>query len=147
MALNVPLQLIRSDKDTAFTGGLAQNAGENANLVGLQNNQGTIESVIFLADQRLAWEIQFYSRDTFDNADLDLDTYLGSIRFAEGDGLQVAGAGSFKYDVHGLAIPYMDLDSSTELHVKLVNRSATAKNAGATGEVVLITGFRPGTWV
>ncbi len=138
-----PVAIISSDKDVDFIGALAQNAGANANLTGLPDNDGVIASLSLLADQALAFEVQFYSRDTFDNADLDLDTYLGSYRFAEGDGLQVAGAGSFKFDVSHLDLPYRDVDGTLELHVKLVNRSAAAKNAGATGEVVVRVLFEP----
>lgn len=140
---NQPAAIISSDKDVNFTGALAQNAGANANIVGLPDNDGVIASLALLADQQLAFEVQFYSRDTFDNADLDLDTYLGSYRFAEGDGIQVAGAGSFKYDVSHLDLPYRDADGTLELHIKLVNRSAVGKNAGATGEVVVRVTFEP----
>lgn len=139
----LPMALIASDKDVDWTGALALNAGANANLVGLPANQGAIESISILSDQNLGWEIQVYSRDTFDNADLDLDTYLGSVRFAEGDGLQVAGAGAFRYDATNLGIAYIDSDGTREIHAKLVNRSVIGKNAGATGEIVVKFGFRP----
>lgn len=138
-----PAAIISSDKDVDFTGALAQNAGANANVVGLPDNEGVIASLSVLADQQLAYEVQFYRSDTFDNADLDLDTYLGSYRFAEGDGLQVAAAGSFKYDVSHLDLPYVDVDGTRELHIKLVNRSAAAKNAGVTGEIVVRVTFEP----
>ena len=141
-----PLEIIQSDKDSDFTGALAQNAGADANLTGLLANDVMIRDVVVLSDQQLAWEIQLYSADTFDNADADLDTYLGSIRFAESDGLQVADTGLFKYDVHGLALRYRDDDGSNELHIKLVNRSSTSKNAGATGEVVVKIGHEAGQW-
>jgi len=137
-----PLAILRSDKDVDWIGAMAQNAGANANLAGLPGNDGIIESIAILSDQQLAWEVQLYSSDAFDNADLDLDTYLGSVRFAEGDGFQVAGAGAFRYDIHHLGIPYMDVDGTREIHAKLVNRSATGKNAGAAGEIVVKFSFR-----
>lgn len=133
--------LIRSDKDLHFTGALVTNAAEDENLGGLPTNSGKIRLVTILSDENLAWEIQFYTRDLFRDADLDIDTYLGSVRFAEGDGLQVAGAGPFRYDLSNLNLPYIDADASSELHVTLVNRSAAAKTAGAGGEVVVVTGL------
>jgi hypothetical protein len=138
-----PAAVISSDKDTQFTLGLALNAAEDENLVGLPDSEGVIASLAILSDQQLAWEIQFYLSDTFSNADLDLDTYLGSYRFAEGDGRQVAGAGAFYYDASHLDLPYRDVDGTRELHVRLVNRSIIAKNAGVGGEIVIRATFEP----
>jgi hypothetical protein len=131
---------LRSDKDVDFIGALLVNAFENANLIGLPANSVRIKSVALLSDQRLAWEVQLYSRDTFGNVDADLDTFLESIPFGVSDGQQVAGAGLFKYAMTGLDIPYEDLDATTELHVALGTR-AGAKNAGAAGEVVVVFGI------
>jgi len=142
----LPIELLQSDKDTNFTGALAQNASEDANLAGLVSNQIVIKDVVVIADQQLAFEIQLFTTDGFSNADLDLDTYLGSIRFSEGDGKQVGGAGPFYYDVHGLDLFYTDADGTNEIHARLVNRSATAKNAGATGEIVVKFAYEKGQW-
>ncbi|MCI0341692.1 MAG: hypothetical protein L0216_11190 [Planctomycetales bacterium] len=136
------LTLIRSDKDVNFTGSLSQGASATANLTGLPANSGRIESVSILSDQNLAWEIALFTKDTFTNADLDLDTYLASVRFAEGDGLQMDAVGAWRYDAHGLWLPYRDQDATSELHVALVNRSSTAKSAGSSGEIVVVFGFR-----
>lgn len=139
----LPLNLIVSDKDVNWIGAIAQNASANENLAGLMGDDGIIESIAILSDQQLAWEIQLYSTSGFDNANFDLDTYLGSVRFAEGDGLQLAAVNAFKYDAHNLGIPYTDVDATQTIHAKLVNRSAAAKNAGATGEIVVKFSFRP----
>lgn len=142
----LPIQILQSDKDTDFVLAQAQNVSDNANLTGLDTNEVTIRDVIILSDQPLAWEVQLYTTDGFENADADLDTYLASIRFSEGDGKQIDGAGLYRYDVHGLSLFYEDLDATNELHVKLVNRSATAKNAGATGEIVVKFAYEKGQW-
>ena len=132
-------QPIRTDKDVDFIGAQAQNVSDNADIAGLNGNTGRIRSITILSIQNLAWEIQYYSADTFRDADPDVDAYLESIKFAEGDGLQDDATGLFRYSVSGLDIPYVDDDASTTLHLSLVNRSAAAKNAGATGEIVVRT--------
>lgn len=139
----LPVTRLQTDKDTQFTDGLAQNAAENENVIGLSANEGAVEDVVIIATERLAYELQFYGTDGFRNADMDLTRYLGSVRFAEGDGLQVAGAGPFYYDLHNLGLPAIDLDGTRELHVTLVNRSLLAKTAGAGGALSVGITFRP----
>lgn len=135
------VQLVRTDKDTHFTGALAQNASEDENIAGLNANAGRIRSVIVLSDENLDWEIQFYSKDTFRNADADLDALLERVVFVAADGKQDGGTGLYRYAFTGLDIPYQDLDATSELHISLVNRSAAGKSAGASGEVVVLVGF------
>lgn len=139
----LPVTRLQTDKDTQFTDGLAQNAAENENLVGLSANEGAIEDVVIIATERLAYELQFYATDGFRNADMDVTRYLGSVRFAEGDGLQVAGAGPYYYDAHNLGIPVVDVDGTREIHCTIVNRSAAAKTAGAGGAMSVGVTFRP----
>lgn len=137
------MQHVRTDKDTHFTGTLAQNAQETENVTGLDSNAGSIKSLAILSDQQLDWDVVFYSTDGFVNADADVDSYLGRVEFGAADGRQIAGTGLFRYDAFDLNLPYLDGDGTNELHVGLVNRSATAKAAGDTGEVVLRIGFQP----
>lgn len=129
--------LLRTDKDTLFTDALAVNAFENENLVGLPANIVRVKSVVILSVQRLGWELQFYGRDTFQNADADLDQFQEAIEFALTDGQQIAAAGLFRYAMTGLDIPIQDLDASLELHLALGTRQG-AKLAGAPGEVVVL---------
>lgn len=134
--------IIRTDKDSHFTGALAQNAIEAENITGILTNSGTIVGVNLQSDQNLDWDIYFWAKDELDNTDLDLDECLGKVRFVASDGDQIAGAGQYYYDSATSSyafrgIRYVDLDNTTELHVGLVNRNSTAKNAGATGEVVI----------
>lgn len=134
--------IFRTDKDAQFTGAITQNNFEDEN-VAAKTSQTKIRSITIISDQNLAWELAFFTNDTFRNNDLDLNTYLGSIRFSTQDGLQVSGVGPYYYDVSGLDIDYIDLDNSDEFHLSLINRSATSKNAGATGEIVVIIAHEP----
>lgn len=141
---------ILTDKDLHFTGALATDAEERENIVlpaaisaGL-HCRSRLRAIALISDQNLNWEIFLWGRDTFgDPADFDLNSFIGRWRFDQGDGVQIAGAGPFYYYVDGLDVPYEDLDNSGELHISLVNRHATAKNAGATGEIVLKLVFDP----
>ena len=139
---------LSSDKDTHFSGALATNAGEDENLTGLKNDAILITGITVVSDQNLDWDVQFYSTDGFDDTDLDLDTFLGAFKFVAADGDQVAATGPYKYSTSSssnrfIGIDYVDVDATKELHVKLVNRNATSKNAGATGEVVLTFTYLP----
>ena len=156
----IPHIVIRSDKDTHFTGALAQNAGEDEDLAhpsyagfptaghakkpdAIASSRIFIRELRVWSDQNLSWEVQFYSKDTFDDTDADVDTFLGSFTFAVADGLQVAGAGLYRYNQTKLELFYYDADKTGEIHMKLVNRSTTSKNAGATGEVVVEIAAEP----
>lgn len=133
---------IRSDKDDNFTGALIQNAKEDENLTGLASNKIMIKAVRIEADQALDFAVIFWSKDTFDDTNLDSDTFIEWVRFQlDGTtGLNVirpGGAGQFYGSVTGLNIPYRDDDLTNELHVSLMNLSSTAKDAGAVGEVII----------
>jgi len=140
-----------SDKDTHFTTALAQNASESENLLlptaldGVNGNaRSIIRGITVISDQNLDWQLVFFNSDTFVNADIDLNTAIASYKFtASTDALQVGGSGSYYYFKDGLNLPYLDADNTGELHVLLVNRSATGKNAGATGEVVIKVHMEP----
>lgn len=143
--------IIRTDKDSHFTGAIAQFAAEEENIgfptdwatVGIQKVQ--IESLTLISDQALSYDIQFYSKDTFANTDIDSDKFVKTFKFVQGDGIQRAGANQYYYDISPDSLPYtyIDEDNSSEFHIALINRSATAKNAGATGEVTLIINAVP----
>lgn len=136
---------VRSDKDSHFTGAIAQNAGEDesltlpACLAGINGNaRGLVRSLTLVADQNLDWEVQFWRSGTHGAADIDTDKWIGGVVFtASSDAKQLAGSGSYLYYKGNLDIPYIDLDNSGKLHVTLTNRSAGAKGAGAVGEVIV----------
>ena len=128
--------IVRNLKGTQFSTSLAQNVLDTENITGLGIDEGVITSIILQSDQNLAWDLYIWETDGFDDTDLDADKLIGFITFATTDGLRIAGAGQYYYAKHDLYIPYRDLDHTEELHLGLVNRSATGKNAGATGEFV-----------
>ena len=142
-----PLVYIRSDKDVHFTGSIAQDAkGDESisfpNEIG-RTNEVVIEGIAIQADQQLEWDIFLWTGAEYDNTDLDLDKFLGYINFPTADQKQIGAANQFYTAKTGLTIPYKDGDGTHKLHCSLVNRSATAKNAGATGEVVITFMVRP----
>ena len=145
------VQYIKSDKDTHFTGSLAQNAVEIEVLdlptdwVTLGISDIIIESISIQSDQNLEWDVMLFSTDGTTNADLDLDTFTDFFNFATTSGKQIGATGQFYYSSpsNNLQIPYKNSDNESKLHVALVNRSATAKNAGATGEFTVEFALRP----
>lgn len=139
----MPVYQIRTDPDAQFTGALATNAIATENLVqsafgGVDRNiQLVLTGLTLVSDQNLAWEIGIYGTDVFNSADPELNQFLGSWAFAASDGTQVAATGPYRYYIDGLSIPIMDYDKTSEIHLALVNRSVTSKNAGATGEITV----------
>ena len=143
-------RVLRSDKDTHFTGGLAQNASEDENIaipgyssavLGSGAVRFFVREIRIISDQNLIWEVQLFAKDTFGTSDADTDSFLGAHQFAVADGVQNDGAGFFYYSAVGLDLFYHDADDTGEFHITLVNRSAGAKNAGATGEIVVELGL------
>lgn len=143
---------VQSDKDDHFTGTIAQDAEERENFVlpqalgsaNFKRSRSRLKSLHIASVQNLAWEIDFYGRDSFGTeADLDKMSFIARWGFQAADGLRIGGTGPYLYYIDGLDIPYEDADETGELHVSLVNRSVTAKLAGATGEVVVAFVFDP----
>lgn len=146
------LVVVSSDKDLHFTGAIAQDAEERENITlpeaiaAGRHCRSRLSSITLITDQNLNWELFLWGRNTFgDPSDFDLNSFIGRWRFDIADGVQIAGAGPFYYYEDNLIIPYEDLDMLGQLHVSLVNRTATAKNVGATGEVVVKFGLEPTT--
>jgi len=73
------IQTVRSDKDVHFTGALAKNESEQENLTGLISNKITIQGVSISAAQSLHFRLEFYSKDSFTDSDLDVDTFMGAV--------------------------------------------------------------------
>jgi hypothetical protein len=98
-----------------------------------------IERITLLSDQNLDWDVVLFDT-TFTppiTTDGDLDPTIDWVSFEVADGVQIAGAGLFRYSFTSLQIVYQNTDAPGQIHVGLVNRNAVAKNAGATGEVVV----------
>ncbi|GAI60977.1 unnamed protein product [marine sediment metagenome] len=73
------IQAVRSDKDVHFTRALAKGESEQENLTGLVSNKIIIQSVSISAAQPLHFRLEFYSRDSFTDSDLDVDTFIGAV--------------------------------------------------------------------
>ena len=145
------LYTLTSVMGTHFTGALAQHAIESESiafhddLVNLGINDVLIESITIHADQNLDWDIYLWRDSNYEEAVLDNAEFIDYFNYANASGKQVAATGPFYYasPSNNLDIPYVDLDRTSKLHISLVNLHATAKNAGATGEVVIKVDYRP----
>lgn len=145
------IEYLRSDKDTHFTGALAQNAieVESINFPSIWRTAGVNECIIeglsIQSDQNLEWDVYIFTSSEFDNTDLDLDVMIDMFNFPTTAGKTIAGANQYYYPfpANNISIPYSDAENTGKLHVGLVNRSATGKNAGATGEIVIRFALRP----
>lgn len=137
---------IRSGKDSAFTGALGQYAKEDENLTGMITNKARITGLTLQSDQQLKFKVLFWSKDTFDDSNLDLDTLIGEVDVdLTVYGWQIDGTGTWYMDMRDLLIDYMDEDNTNELHISLMNMSGTGKVAGANGEVVIQVTYSPRT--
>lgn len=136
---------LRSDKDSHFTGGINQNAKEDEDLTGLLSDKIRITGIALQSDQNLDYKVLFWKTDGFDDTDLDVDKFCGEIEVdLPTYGHRIGAANQYYLDVRLPAgIDYEDEDATKELHVSLMNLSATAKNSGATGEVTIEIFYEP----
>jgi hypothetical protein len=132
-----PAYIIASVPTVDFLAGLALNAQATANLVGLTDNTVTITGITVISVQQLHYQVMLYKKDTFLPADFcaSIDADIASYGAAVG--------ASYVMDITKEDDLYIDLDSTQELHVALVNRDAAAKNAGAAGAVTLVFKYEP----
>lgn len=141
------LVTVRSDKDSAFTDAIAQNAQESENITlpgaFTAGSRARLRSINVISLENLAWELWLFANNRFitDVADIDLVFPRGRWGWAATDGARIAGAGPYYYYIDGLDIAYQDLDMFQQLHIMLVNRSAAAKTAGANGAIVVELNF------
>jgi len=133
---------IRSDKDSHFTGAIANGNSENENLTGLSANKIRIKRVKAICEENWAFDVALWQKDTFQTADFDTDAWCGMVGFIAASGVQI-NSGSYTqyyYDSGALDITYEDLDGTFELHCSYVARDA---NKGADEEVVFIVDYEP----
>ena len=130
--------VIESDKDSQFEGALAQYAKLDENLTGLISDSIRITGIAILSDQQLHYKLILWYKDTFEDADLDVDEFCGEVDLdIPTYGFQVGGAGTWYFNVANLHLDYTDADASQELHLSLINMSAAAKLADPDGNVKL----------
>lgn len=140
------LYILESDKDTHFTGSIAQYAHEEENIDGLSDPRIFIRGVNIQSDQPLKYRLIFWMKDTFADTDLDVDSYVDDVILDMSDddnAFRINNTGQYYLNVSNLNILYEDEDSTTELHCSLQNLSPTSKNAGASGEVQLDFKYAP----
>ena len=135
---------ITTDKDVEFVGAIIQNAKEDASLaIGAAVDKIIITDIMIEADQNLQFYLLFWSTDGFEDADLDLDSFLGFVDLdIPNNGFRIAGANQYYLNLTGVELHYEDDDATNELHVSLLNRSAVAKIAGGAGEVKIKIGYK-----
>lgn len=132
-----------TDKDVEFTGAIAVNAKEDENLAGLAANKIVITDVLIEGLENLAFRLMFWSTDGFDNADEDLDTFLGFVDLdIPNNGFQIGAANQYYLNVTDLNLHYEDEDATNELHISLNCVTAAGKTAGAPGEVKVKIGYK-----
>ena len=126
------------DGDTHFTDALVQDASENEDI-SINNSEITIVNMSMYSIQQLKYRVWFYSRDTFTADDL-----LGFIDFdlpATGITKVIGATTYYYYNISDVEMAYRDADTTSEitpeLHIQIENKSAAAKNAGATGKIQL----------
>lgn len=134
-------------KATHFTGGLAQYAKEDENLIGLLSDNIRITGIGILSEQQLHFKLLLWYKDTFEDADLDDDENCGEIDLdIPTYGYQIGGAGTWYFDVRNLHLDYIDKDVSKELHCSLMNMSVAGKLAsGSGGNVRLVITYETRT--
>ncbi|SRR6266508_5256391 len=162
----MPQTLPVKTKSTAhFTAAIAAAAADTAHLKTKGNDttngvvpeglaaggtvRSRIRSIRMLSAQLLPWEIQFYRKATgIGGADIDAESLCGIWSFGGsgtvGDGSRATGDTFYEYYVDGLDIPYEDLNVTSQIHLRLVNRhAATGKSSGAAGAVSIELGMEP----
>ncbi len=132
-----------SDKDSHFTGVIAQNAIENESIdfpsdfSGPQINKLLIHQISIQSEENLDWDLIFWSsKDFADTSDLDADTFIIGIDSVmdAGDAIRIAGANQYYYTYEPTRpLVYTDNDNSGKLHVGLLNRNASTKSASGSG--------------
>lgn len=135
-----------TDKDTEFTTAIVQYAHDIENLTGLTDNKVFIRGVNIQSIQALKYRLIFWTKNTFDDIDLDDDAYIDDVILDLSDAenaFRIGGANQYYLNVSNLNILYEDLDASNELHISLQNLSTTDKNAGATGSVQIDLKYAP----
>ena len=79
LVLSQRLQVVRSDKDTHFTGQLTKNQSEAEDLTGLLSDRIIITRITVTAKQALHFRLSFYTKSAGTDADLDQDSFVEAV--------------------------------------------------------------------
>lgn len=134
-----------TDPTTQFRGAIVQN-----NKIDLDYNlpttlrgvngdaRGSLRSLTIVSIQNLAWEVWLWESTNHitltGGVTVAGSNVIGRWTFAAGDGIQDV-TGDYIYYIDGLDVAYFDADKMGQLHLSLVNRSASSKLANDAGAV------------
>lgn len=134
----------RSNKLTQFTNTLTQNYIETESLtVNSTFRGGFIRSIGIIAKQNLAYGLTFYNNAVMQTSDYDSDSFAGMVKVTAGEGVQLSATGQYYYSKTGLSIPVYNAAASDLLYTALSNDSATSKENGTTGQMVVEIAIEP----
>ena len=74
-----PSRNVVSEAGVHFTEELTKNSSEQENLNGLVSNKILIRNIAINSVQPLHFRLEFYSKDTFTDPDLNVDTFIGAV--------------------------------------------------------------------
>lgn len=134
--LTEAISILKTNSTQHFTEAIAQNAHETENITGLDTNKVYIRGINIQSMENLHFRLIFWSKDIFNDTDLDVDTYLDHIDLdIPTSGFRIGVANQYYLNVSGLGIIYEDEDDTDELHCSLQNLSVATKSAGTAGAV------------
>jgi len=142
------ISFIRTNSLSHFTGAIVMNDHIIENLTGLSDDKIVIKEINVQSIQNLKYKLWFWSNNTFEDTDLNIDSYRTSILIDLTDSNdetmdRLNNANQYYLDIRGLNILYEDLDELNEIHCSLQNLSPTAKIAGALGAIQLDIAYTP----
>jgi len=148
---NQALVPVRSIEATHFLEALATNAASamvNLPIPTPGVRRWYIRAAQVVGLEPISPEFSFFSTAAGVNADPGLDTFAGSVAFFDADAKRFGAAGVYRWWTDGMQVPCFDADSANQvgipnLHVVLVNRSATGKSAGAPGNLQVTFWLEP----
>lgn len=112
-----------------------------------------VRHLTVVARQALAWEIVFFCRRGFELASPATSGFLCAWRFSASNGVQYGTSPLYYFQAENIDLPYYDADfedralprdqQGGHLHLMLVNRSPTQKDAGDAGEILITAYMEP----
>ena len=127
---------IKTISTVHFIGAIVEGDVEYAELPGLLGNNITILGVNGQSMQDLNYLLYIFGDNTYDNSDIDLDSYKSDVLMDFSDELwahQINSIGQYRLDLSGLEIP-INTENYT-FYLALQNLSTTSKIANAAGAV------------
>lgn len=133
-----PEKIITSDRTLHFTNQLVKNESENENISGLSTNTCIINGISVQSKQALIYKLMLWKKNTFNNIDMNLDTYIGciDIDLTSKDTIKMEN-NPYRLNIEDIRFIYQDLDSTNTLHISLLNMSDEIKKSGIDGEIKL----------